>query len=469
METERKVMSKKNKVLHIGAYAIGFMAIIIALNEYANNPLSAKATLCFNIAVLIFLVLLWVIQKVKLFNLPSLIVSVAFGVYAFFFLKFVLTPAWSVIHHRVAVISIIEQWLLLMLIVDMVVTKRIRKGGVLRNWCFGLFLLTAVLLLVDNAGKIMPITLLLFALLALIPIEEDEWMVILDGVLVGGLLSFVVTTVFIFLGSPFSKETGFFAGNISDIGQYYGFSSALALTAVIRWGRKYDRIGFRNFTSFLWLIGSVVLSFVKGGHTNALGLLLLATMFVIIFPKDRKRSTTVIRTIITIIAVSVVCGIAFMFARTLFLRVFTAPYLDDLEMKKFLLNEILDSAYFGGSGSRDLGEKWTYLTTLHNHFAYLAYEYGFLDAGISIMVGLFTWGVSVIRCLKYRNDCYVFPALMGAMTIGVWMNHLSGLYYPLTFICVLSMLPTWTGIGCVKTEDSTVVEEKAPVSDTETD
>lgn len=448
-----------NKWVHLAFYVLGFLGITLSLNEYANSPMGDKSLLFANVAVLIFMVLLWVMQGVKLINWQSLAVSAVFAVYAFFFLKSVLVPAWSNINHAIAVITVIEQWLLVMLMVDLIVTKRIRDNKGFVGWNFALLCVAAILLLFNRNGRIMPITFLVFVLMSFFTMKEKEWELILDGILIAGLVGFLLTTIFTFTGSPFSREMGEFFVNVNDRGQFFGYSMALATFALIRWQKKYEWISAPTFTAAVWLLASFILSFVKGGHTNLIGIGLVALVLVCIYPNDNKKvSKVLVRGGIAVGACLVLSLILFVAAKSIFMKIAMAPYGNDWETRVMVFHQLLESAAWGGAPIAKLEEDATFLEFFRIHYVHLVYEYGYIAGTTGILFVMATWVSAAVRYWKTKKEYYLLPAVLGAMTLGVWANNLSGLYYPMTFFCILSMYPVWIRFGGTRKKTDRVEE-----------
>ena len=438
------------KWVHMVLYTLGFAGITICLNEYANGPLAEKAPVAYSIAIIIFLVLLWVMQGVKLINWQSLVVSCLFAAYAFFFIKSVSVETWGAFNHQMVILMVIEQWLLMMLLCDLLVSKKIRDNKGLVAWNFALLCVAGVFLLLNRNGRIMPATFLLFVLMSFLTVKKKEWELVTDSILLAGIIGFAVTTVFIFVGSPFSKDGGLFFENNGGTGQFYGFNAALALVAMIRWGKKYERISAPYFTACIWLLASLILSFVKGGHSGIIGMVLCGTVFAIVYPKGKDKKKLLVRAGVIVGFLLLLLVILLIVSHNMFFRIFFAPYANDLEMRQLVFHQMLENAAWGGASIDNLPNDWEFLRFLHNHYVYLVYEYGYLAGGIGILFVLATWGSSVMNYIRRRSDEYLLPVILGAMTIGIWANNLSGLYYPMTFFCILSMYPVWTRFESIK-------------------
>ena len=454
------IKSPYMKWIHMALYVLGFIGITLSLNEYANAPRGDKSLLYANVAILIFMILLWVMQGVKLLNWQSLAASVPFCVYAFFFLKTVLVPAWSNINHAIAVLTILEQWLLVMLFVDLIVTKRIRDNKGFVGWNFALLCVAAVLLLFNRNGRYMPVTFLVFVLMSFFTIKEKEWDMILDSILIAGVISFVITVVFVFIGSPFSKELGEFFVNVNDKGQYFGFNLALAAFAFIRWQKKFDWISAPTFTAGIWMLAAFILSFVKGGHTNMIGIALLALALIVLYPDDKKNwKKVLVRGGIAVGATALVSLILLVAAKSVFFKIFMAPYGNDIETRVMVFHQMLESAAWGGAPVANLEEDSAFIEFFRVHLVHLLYEYGYMAGGAGIIFMGCTWISSGVKYWKSRKEYYLLPALLGAMTLGVWCNNLSGLYYPMTFFCILSMYPVWVKFAGAKKKSESGKEQ----------
>ena len=128
--TKDKVEKKRIfELIRVGLYTFCFIGLIVHFNEQENVVFETEKALQRDIALLFFAVILLILQQVKWLNWQSLVVTVAFAPAAVFnVLRFsgsgdLLVPG---------ILEQIALWLELMLITDMVVTKRVRR---FRHFC----------------------------------------------------------------------------------------------------------------------------------------------------------------------------------------------------------------------------------------------------------------------------------------------------------------------------------------------
>ena len=174
------------------------------------------------------------------------------------------------------------------------------------------------------------------------------------------------------------------------------------------------------------------------------GILLVALILVVLYPNDKKNLKKVlVRGGVAVGATILVSLVLLLAAKNIFFKIFMAPYGNDLETRVMIFHQLLESAAWGGAPVEKLEEDASYLEFFRIHLIHLLYEYGYMAGGAGILFVGCTWISSAVKYWKSRKEYYLLPAILGAMTLGVWMNNLSGLYYPMTFFCILSMYPVW--------------------------
>ena len=132
-------------------YAICFTGVLIFLSRYDNFKSETEKSIQSCIAYLFLLVIIMAMQKIELFNLHSLIVTVAFFPIAFFRsyayrLSTDLLPS--------SIISDVTLWLALLVIADMAATKRVRLFRSIRWPVFLIYMVAITLITQKDSSKI---------------------------------------------------------------------------------------------------------------------------------------------------------------------------------------------------------------------------------------------------------------------------------------------------------------------------
>ena len=100
----------------------------------------------------------------------------------------------------------------------------------------------------------------------------------------------------------------------------------------------------------------------------------------------------------------------------------TLPFL--AETRVMVFHQMLESAAWGGAPVANLEEDSAFIEFFRVHLVHLLYEYGYMAGGAGIIFMGCTWISSGVKYWKSRKEYYLLPALLGAMTLGVWCNNL---------------------------------------------
>ena len=478
------------ELVRVLLYTCCFIGIIMQLCEYGNRVFQTQKDFQGALAILFFAVILWVMQRVKLFNIPSLIVTLIYAVYAVFHqMMFVNMPDI----HPTEIISLVEQWMLLMVVTDMMVTKRIRNNKKIVWGLFALLVATAVYLFVhqkdSGIAQIFPFLIVFF----LIPVKSDEWDRVVNSLCNAGFLCTWAVLILSLILNPIydipegDRWYGYFL-NIGDFGQFQGLSFALAVYCIFKTARKYGRLSFAYMMSWSWLLTDLAMVAVTITRNLWAGVaVILMVMFIIGFKKTNKKHILIRVTILAVLFAAILIGLM-QFSKFVYSDKFPLewayqiveeyPYkaipgfpefIGELRMLNVwgghpdkniippytfmaFLNKLsssrlqlwvrfLEEATFEGQGSGGMIVREYFAYNAHNEYVQVLYEYGFLAGGVLIIFVLTSWVVAIVRFAKDRKGRYLLPVLMISMMVGMWIGERSSLYYPLTFMGFLCMLP----------------------------
>ena len=490
--------------VHVAFYAIFFVGLVFCLTEYGRMPFETMGIFFIHMALAFFGAILWVMQRVKLFNWQSLLITVGYGVYAFFYR---MTDGTDPTTAMAITAELVSGWLFVMLLTDIAVTGRIRANKKFFSWTFALLVLTVILTLIDRNGSFTPVVGIYFVLLCFIPINGNEWKKVLTGLFIGGFLMFVAVSVFSYIGDPIFRNTEEITYMTkADLSQFYAPILALAIYGIFHAKEKDGRFSPRYVFFAGWTLLIVIMTFIKGCTSGFAGILLTLFVIVLFAYKMKPLPKFFIRMGITLAVVALLCGGIYFWAKKVSTPGFNAENFEDTVTKGPLsymgdVSDDISNAVYGvqfGSGYVDgvikpntpgalfnlmTGSRvdilpmitpmlgwWghvisasgdnSFILSIRNQYLQYLYEFGFFTGGLNILLFLVMWVVAIIRFVKTSRARYLFPVIVIAMTLGTWINVSSGVLYPLGFIAMLSMLPVLVDLKSTKKKPHKVVVEE---------
>ena len=301
------------RIIRLIIYTGCFTGVILFLNEYDNVVFETQRAGKGAWAFLFFGIALLAMQRVRWLNWQSALVTVLYIPVAILECKIYVSSADLLLPN---ILSCITQWMTLMVVTDMVVTGRVRKIRKFRLFAFTMLCISTALLLAYTRGQSVD-KYLMFVVMCLIPLNEEDWDEVMDGLLLAGLISFIYVTAVSFMVNPyfgvpkeeFMKKNpeqggrwyGYFM-NIGTFGQYLGLSSALAVCGLFRSREKWGRLSAPYFISWFWLAGSVFLSALNATRNYMVGMAgLIIILFIFGFRKSKTKGYIIRGAIVTVL------------------------------------------------------------------------------------------------------------------------------------------------------------------------
>ena len=499
--------------LHVALYAVFFSGLIFCLIEYGRMPFETMGLFFIHLALAFFGAVLWVMQKVKLFNWQSLLTTIAYGIYAYFYHA---VEGTEPITTMAITAQLISGWIFIMLLTDLAVTGRIRINKKFFSWTFALLAITTVCTLIDRNGNLAPIAYFYFIALCFIPITGREWKKLLSGLFIAGFLTFAAVSTFSYIGDPFFRNAEEIFLTRANLSQFYAMILALAVYGIFHAKDKSGRFSPLYVFFAGWTLLTVIMILIKG-CTSAFAGIFLAVFAVVLFAyRTKPLSKFFIRMGITLAVVVLLCGGIYFWAKKASAPGFDADKFDATVHKAPLsylgsTSDDISNAVYGvqfGSGYVDGLIKpntpgalfnlltdsrvdlipmvapmigWgghvisasgdnSFILSLRNQYMQYLYEFGFFAGGLNILLFVAMWIAAIIKYVKTSRIRYLFPIIVLAMTLGTWMNVSSGVLYPLGFIAMFSMLPVLVDLKTPKKKvmKVTVVESTEVSADDET-
>ncbi|MCR4814943.1 MAG: hypothetical protein K5879_08985 [Lachnospiraceae bacterium] len=497
-KNQKKERERILGIVHFVLYMIFFSGITLCMAEYGNSRTTDFEFFYSRFAMIFFLGVLWTLERVRLINLTSLFVSLAYVPYAVFY---PMMAGKTSANMMIIVVELITRWMVLMLLTDIAVTKKVRPDRRFNSPAFALLCITSVFTLMNGNGGFAPIAFLYFLIMCFIPVSAKEWEKLTDCILYSGMFTFVVVTVFSFTGNPMVIIPRDYYMFTDDIGQFYALCLALASFALIRFSKKYGRLSFPYFISIVWLIATVVMALNKGTTGIIPGVLLMFFVIFLFGPKMGRLPFSLVRPAIVLLIIAAIIAGNIVFANMIAAEDFDTVAFAENVMKSPLslfanvaedLTGKVEMFHRGAGGYGDFIQPKTFAAYLNvfmdsrigiffetigalnwdghvlvgvnadsfvmatkNEYIQLLYEFGYFGGGLNILFYVGLWIVSIVKFVKERKERMLLPLLLGGMTLGVWMNVSSGIFYPLVFFFALSLYPILVDLNPEKKQKKT--------------
>ena len=487
------------ELLRSFVYIFCFVGILTHLCEFDNLIFESWKMRQADIAIIFFLVTLLALQKAKLFNWQSLIVTLILFPIAFFSSR-----VW-VGSEDLLVLQILDwviRWLAVLLITDMAITKRIRDFQKTRVWILVVFLVMTSLLLI-SVGNTGMTTYLYFLLFFLIPITSKEFDRFIDCILIAGFISFIVVSLISLVTNPpfgvpeaifmmrnpgqDGRWFGYFL-NIGAFGQYLGLSLALGVCSLFRIISKYRKFIPGYVLCALWIVTDLYFGELNGTRNYMVGVVFMIIALVLFCVKKDKPKHVLIKLGIFIAICVILCILAkqgidyvysdnydevaildFLMKTPLKLVPATAGYFvkmltrvhnqADIEEFAFAKRSVLRFINIFSSARVDIGRILLgqstfqgtdgagflygdyFVQNAHNQYVQAIYRYGFLAGGFYLL-SCFAYSImSVVDYVRSKREEFRYIIILTAMMFGIWMGEMSTIFYPMTFIPFVFLYP----------------------------
>lgn len=475
------------ELVRYGLYIFCFVGVFMHLIEYDNVLFQTKKDLQNMISMLFFVIIIMIAQRTKLFNLPSLIITVLFVVPAYL-------QTWRYFRDipdmfPAELLDRIVLWIVLMIITDMIYTKRIRKLKQMNLTYLVMFCLSAFLMIVIREWKATSLNLVLLLLFFFVDFDKREWERIVRSLFAAGLVSFILCMILSFSLNPFvpgERWYGYFL-NIGPFGLFLGLITVMAVISIFYVKEKYGRLHPLYFLSWIWLLAVLGAEVLNGTTTYLVGLLfLIATIFVYRFGKNTQSAR--IKRILILITLFLLFSVLTLFLvqvasdsesmrnsvessaigsslknyttgvykiidkiaafrdsvngeRADFIQSSALTFLHTFTSKRVgIINTFMRNTSFSAGYSGYMYHGY-YAFNAHNQYAQHLYEYGYLAGGMFIIFLVFGFVLSCVGYVRSKSKTYLAPLLVMAMLLGLWMGERCPTYYPVTFFSLFLLAP----------------------------
>ena len=313
------------KWLRLAIYIICFTGVFYFLSRYDNYEYETERMRQSCFAFMFLLVAMMAMQKVELLNWQSLVLTVVYAPVAIWKCSFYKGSEDLLLTN---IFDSISLWIALLIVVDMIVTGRVRAVKKI-HWSVFFLFGTMIVFLVQFPRLIFIDKFFYLFLICLIPMCRKDWDEVMDGFIIAGLVSFIIIAVISFIVNPVfgvSKDAfmeknpnqgGRWYGaflNIGAFGQFLGLSTALSICGIYR---SKDLEGKGKIAgiiiSVIWLLASVFLAVFNGTRNYLLGVgFLLVVLFVFGWHKSSTKAFCIRSAIVLLLITLVIVGLVYL-------------------------------------------------------------------------------------------------------------------------------------------------------------
>lgn len=434
-------------------------------------------------ALLYFALCMFILQKVKLFNIPSLVATVLYWPLAIWFISTRITSPDLVASDKPMLTAL---WILLLIVIDMIHTHRHNDLKQFFWLPFGMFLASALLRAYVVAHEYSSTAFLFFTVFFFIKIDSKEWERFIKCLVTGVFLSFAAIGYHSLTEN--TMDVGRWSGcllNITMFGIYLSFVFATSVFSLVYLRNKRRRLSVEYFASWAVLLADIAFSVMCGCR-----IMIVADMCVIlffmIFALTKKNSCKwgTIRLLISAgIVILMIVGLiifgeycaglsedayyeyysshvsakngnpslsAYMMylCRKAFL---SEPIATNFQNKWLLALDAISSqrisiwhiflsntSFYSGKGGYMLDSGY-YAGNAHNTLIQYLYEYGYGIGAVACISFLICWTGSVIKWFKDKKDELLINAFLGIALIVVMMTECMYIGFPPMFIFYILM------------------------------
>ncbi len=488
------------ELLRVVVYTVCFTGIIIHLNEHNNIFFQTRKDCQMLIVMIFFMVMLFTLQKVKLWNIQSLIVTLLFLPFAILKIK---SQAAMPDIFRNGILEHIIKWFAAMIVVDMVATGRVRKFKDMNLWIVGLYCIMTILMAGLNPTGIAFRLYLYVLLLFFIPVDGKEWGLLTGGLMNAGVLSFglvviaslklnpqiiveaVEDTEEIIDPSAGGRWYGYFL-NIGTFGQFLGMQTGIALLSIIRAKERYGRFGLVYCLSVMYLAAVFFIAILNGTSNYMVGLIFLLVILIVFGFRKTEHPKLLIRGGI-MLCVLLLAGFIFLnIMRALASSGFDKKSLEAVlqktplrlfpsgmntlinKMNRFHNNPWAGDAFFGNpvlaflnawGSSRPViwkafGEYFSFGANTgtvlygtfdpqnaHSGYVQAIYNFGYLAGGLNILFFISAWIASIVGYVRKKSEAFFAPMVLLTVMLGMWIGEMSNVTFALTVIPLIICIP----------------------------
>ncbi len=468
-----------------GLYILCFVGIFMHLIEFDTVLYQSSRNKQNMISMLFFMIIIVIAQRARILRWQSLVVTLVYAplavLHAQEYVKNTPDLAPTMVMESVII------WIALMVILEMVITGRVRDIRQMNLPLLALYIVMTVLMVIQGNVKYVSINFLCVLLFLFVPIEKDEWKRIIQALFAAGAIAFVLAVVLSQIINPYvpgERWYGYFT-NIGAFGEFLGLITALAVISILYSKDHFGRISIPYFLSWIWTVAVFAVAMLNGTTTYLVGVGLMGMVLLVFGFRKTRFPHLFIRAMVAIIVIGIMAvamlyvvrlsgsseafrdRIEMQFAGTVFQKLFAGAYkvVEKIGAFRSSVNGeradyIQSSAmtFLHTFSSRRIGIFETYLRNTsfgtnggglwyhgyfapgaHSQFVQVLYENGYLAGGLNILTFTAGWIASIVGYVRRKNYYYFVPMIVLSMMLGIWTGEVCAITYPVTFISLIVM------------------------------
>ena len=468
-------------------YIFCSVGIFMHLLEYDNSIYQTSKDTQNMYAMLFFLILALAAQRAVILNWQTLLVTVLYIPIAFYQARSFIAFAPDLSEY--VILETIVIWLAIVLVTDMVVTKRARSLKETNVPIVAILALQTILIVLLFGKNAVAINYTLILLFFLIPLSGTEWSRIVRGVLTGSGFTFLAVVILSAILNPLQigeRWYGYFL-NIGAFGEFLGLMTAFCVIALFLAKEKFGRKSIPYVLAWVCLALVIVAESFNGTTTYLAGLILLIAVLFVFGSKKIGFKTLYVR-ISSMALVIMIGAILFLFitqffgssiglkerldsssggialkaamsgvykivekmahfrdivngARADYIQSSAGTFLLTMSSARIgIFEKYLEHTSFGPNS----GAVWHrgYLALgAHSQFIQTLFENGFLVGGLNILVFVGAWCSAIAGYVRQKSKTYFVPMVALTMMLGIWIGEVASINYPITFFSLLLAYP----------------------------
>ncbi len=476
-------------------YVATLTGVILFLCESTEAPYQTWKDIESSKALLCFVIFMFTIQRVRLLNWQSLVVSVVYWIPAIWYLMTYRYGADIEAKDRIMAFVV---WIMLLIITDMIVYQKHNKLSDFHGPSLFIYALMAVSLIAFRHNRTYPLALAgPFFLLYFIPISIKEWDRIMRQFINAWFIGFVVIMVRSFVENPYAEAVeltyGRYYGCFVDIGTFGTFMGCVFVTAIYAIYYYKDKGGRKSvgyIASWVWFVATLGAVWIIGTRTLLVGIACTLVVMYLFVRKDLSRKAIgkrVLKVLLAAVCACILFAVVAIIARQIDLTKLTETNVVAFIKKPLIFTIGSIQYFFSGSdlflsgafmdqpvlkfldlltsGRLQIAVEFAKQFSLsgnesitimvgdypalnaHNEYVQMIYEYGYIGGGCFIVWLLYnTWNQGALYNKESDAGRYLLPMLWMPMVVGLLLGERLHFYYPALFMTILVLYPSMTNL-----------------------
>lgn len=461
-------------------------AMLLHLHDMGNEMFENFKNVSAAKALLMLSIFMLVIQKARLINWQTLVASLLYWHYASIFLtRYINIPDL----YKIDEIVVWVGWVLVLIITDMLVYKKVNPITRFRLFPWCLFLAMTFAMTYCRNGRAHPLIFVFAFVFYLIPLNNTQWRTILNQLCTAWILTFFIVWVRSVTGNYEIDETvGRWFGDFLNIGDFGVFMACITTIILFKLYQSKQLYGRKSFSYLIYLLCLLPLLwtiFRVSTITMFIGIACIFLTGYVIVRGNTSRKNVLFRTftvvfIILLVVLLVLLGLKLLantnkeywnqvllegntFLKPIASLIKRAHYMFD-ETRTFAKAEVFDpdsiinyldlfssgrlsiivtfAEHFNFLGNPSAGiQVGAYMAAnAHNNYTQMLYEYGYLGGGLFIIWSVYTTLAAIRQYLREKRISQLLLCLWMPMSLGVYLGERIN---PFAAIFITSLLLTY--------------------------